>query len=65
MMLTLATKSNPLLQYSEMTDDQKKGSSKFRYLIIVDLEATCDFGPKPLIDNINAEIIEFPWVSAC
>jgi len=35
----------------------------FRYLVVVDLEATCDYCPEPLVDaSVNSEIIEFPWV---
>eukprot|EP01118_Nematostelium_gracile_P000780 TRINITY_DN10788_c0_g1_i1.p1 TRINITY_DN10788_c0_g1~~TRINITY_DN10788_c0_g1_i1.p1 ORF type:complete len:398 (-),score=85.84 TRINITY_DN10788_c0_g1_i1:13-1206(-) len=38
------------------------GNSKHRYLIIVDLEATCDFSPVPAVTPETAEIIEFPYV---
>ncbi len=35
----------------------------FRYLVVIDLEATCDFCPEPIVDaSVNSEIIEFPWV---
>ncbi|KAL0485613.1 3'-5' exoribonuclease exoribonuclease [Acrasis kona] len=34
----------------------------FDYLIIIDFEATCDNGPKPLINRDNQEMIEFPFV---
>ncbi|KAL6045897.1 ERI1 exoribonuclease 3 [Balamuthia mandrillaris] len=38
-------------------------TQRFRYLVIIDLEATCDYGPTPLVHPaLNAEIIEFPWV---
>lgn len=38
----------------------------FRYLVIMDLEATCDFCPEPIVDaSVNSEIIEFPWVRRC
>jgi len=33
-----------------------------RFLIILDFEATCDFGPNPVITPETSEIIEFPWV---
>jgi inhibitor of KinA sporulation pathway (predicted exonuclease) len=30
---------------------------------VIDLEATCDYDPHPIVDPaLNAEIIEFPWV---
>eukprot|EP01126_Amoeba_proteus_P032445 TRINITY_DN3164_c0_g1_i12.p1 TRINITY_DN3164_c0_g1~~TRINITY_DN3164_c0_g1_i12.p1 ORF type:complete len:227 (-),score=40.73 TRINITY_DN3164_c0_g1_i12:1038-1718(-) len=35
----------------------------YRYLIVVDLEATCDYAPIPQVDINTAEIIEFPWVT--
>ena len=38
------------------------GTSKYRYIIVIDLEATCDYSPEPLIDYTNSEVIEFPWV---
>jgi inhibitor of KinA sporulation pathway (predicted exonuclease) len=34
----------------------------FRYLVVVDFEATCDYGPKPEVDVRTAEIIEVPWL---
>eukprot|EP00164_Ancoracysta_twista_P007747 GFYU01011053.1.p2 GENE.GFYU01011053.1~~GFYU01011053.1.p2 ORF type:complete len:556 (+),score=81.30 GFYU01011053.1:218-1885(+) len=35
---------------------------KYRYLIVLDFEATCDFGPEPTISDDTSEIVEFPWV---
>jgi len=66
--LTLARKPAPILKHSTLQDSNIPSvteggkKSKYRYLIIVDLEATCDFSPKPEIDHKNSEIIEFPWV---
>jgi len=37
-------------------------SPRARFLIIMDFEATCDFGPQPRITPETSEIIEFPWV---
>jgi len=34
----------------------------FRYLVVIDFEATCDYAPNPLVNTRTAEIIEFPWV---
>ena len=34
------------------------------YLIILDLEATCDYSPNPVVDRETAEIIEWSWVPA-
>ncbi len=35
----------------------------FRYLVVMDFEATCDFELQPIVDmRKNSEIIEFPWV---
>lgn len=33
------------------------------YLIILDLEATCDYSPNPVVDRETAEIIEWSWVT--
>jgi len=38
------------------------GGPRARFLIIMDFEATCDFGPQPRITPETSEIIEFPWV---
>jgi len=35
---------------------------QYRYLIAVDLEATCDYSPNPKVTAQTAEIIEFPWI---
>eukprot|EP01114_Cavostelium_apophysatum_P019602 TRINITY_DN6364_c0_g1_i1.p1 TRINITY_DN6364_c0_g1~~TRINITY_DN6364_c0_g1_i1.p1 ORF type:complete len:620 (-),score=97.49 TRINITY_DN6364_c0_g1_i1:73-1932(-) len=59
LLLTFALKPTPMLEYGGGGDPRPQ---KFRYLIVVDLEATCDFSPKPVIDQNNAEIIEFPFV---
>lgn len=40
-----------------------KRKSKFRYLIIIDFESTCDYSPFPVVDSKTAEIIEFPWIT--
>ncbi|KAH3755907.1 Znfinger in Ran binding protein [Pelomyxa schiedti] len=34
----------------------------FNYLVVVDLEATCDEGNPPLVTQETQEVIEFPWV---
>ena len=34
----------------------------FDFLVIIDFEATCDDGVKPVVTRANQEIIEFPWV---
>jgi len=34
----------------------------FRYLVVMDLEATCDYCPNPRVTAKTAEIIEFPWI---
>jgi len=64
MILTLAFKSNPLLNYPQDNEENAmiKGKSNTHYLIILDLEATCDFSPEPIVDDKNSEIIEFPWI---
>lgn len=62
MILTLAIKPNPILNLTKEELFNSNGKSKYRYLIIVDLEATCDFSPSPVVDSTSAEIIEFPWV---
>jgi inhibitor of KinA sporulation pathway (predicted exonuclease) len=63
MILTLSMKSAPILNYKPLEKDAKaKGKSDFRYLIVIDMEATCDYSTDPVVDDSNSEIIEFPWV---
>jgi inhibitor of KinA sporulation pathway (predicted exonuclease) len=62
MILTLSFYSAPILNLKKVEMAKSDSKSKFRYLIIMDLEATCDFSPSPVVDNTTAEIIEFPWV---
>jgi len=58
----MATKPCPLLNTAAL-DMNAKRKQPFRYLVVVDLEATCDYCPEPLVDaSVNSEIIEFPWV---
>eukprot|EP01124_Arcella_intermedia_P009669 TRINITY_DN16322_c0_g1_i1.p1 TRINITY_DN16322_c0_g1~~TRINITY_DN16322_c0_g1_i1.p1 ORF type:complete len:709 (+),score=116.45 TRINITY_DN16322_c0_g1_i1:81-2207(+) len=35
---------------------------RWRYLVALDLEATCDYCPNPKVTTQTAEIIEFPWI---
>lgn len=62
MILTLPTKPYPILNLSKGESSFVNENPKYRYLIIIDLEATCDFSPNPVVDHTNSEIIEFPWV---
>jgi inhibitor of KinA sporulation pathway (predicted exonuclease) len=60
--LRVATKPNPVFNTSTFNLNKLK-EQPFRYLIIMDLEATCDFCLRPIVDaSVNSEIIEFPWV---
>jgi inhibitor of KinA sporulation pathway (predicted exonuclease) len=51
----------PILRLSEFFP-LAKIKCPYRYLIVVDLEATCDYGPNPKVTTQTAEIIEFPWI---
>jgi inhibitor of KinA sporulation pathway (predicted exonuclease) len=58
----VATKPNPELNTASFNLNNLK-EQPFRYLVVIDLEATCDFCPEPIVDaSVNSEIIEFPWV---
>jgi len=60
--LRVATKPNPELNTASFNLNKLK-EQPFRYLVVIDLEATCDFCPEPIVDaSVNSEIIEFPWV---
>eukprot|EP01124_Arcella_intermedia_P004840 TRINITY_DN1278_c0_g1_i1.p1 TRINITY_DN1278_c0_g1~~TRINITY_DN1278_c0_g1_i1.p1 ORF type:complete len:513 (-),score=129.37 TRINITY_DN1278_c0_g1_i1:504-2042(-) len=55
--------SNPILKISDrMPRYRNFERCPFRYLIIMDFEATCDYCPQPKVTAKTAEIIEFPWI---
>jgi len=54
--------SNPVFEYPNLKVENYKATCQFKYLVILDLEATCDYSPNPSVNFENAEIIEFPWV---
>eukprot|EP01105_Mastigella_eilhardi_P024611 TRINITY_DN645_c1_g1_i1.p1 TRINITY_DN645_c1_g1~~TRINITY_DN645_c1_g1_i1.p1 ORF type:complete len:446 (+),score=108.23 TRINITY_DN645_c1_g1_i1:28-1338(+) len=41
---------------------QQQQQQEYGYVVVVDLEATCDQGARPAVTVENQEIIEFPWV---
>jgi len=59
--ITLAVKPNLSLNYDKPLHSVLP-PAKYRYLVIMDFEATCDYSPQPCVDSLSAEIIEFPWV---
>jgi len=59
--ITLAVKPNLSLNYDKPLHSVFS-PAKYRYLVIMDFEATCDYSPHPCVDALSAEIIEFPWV---
>lgn len=54
--------ASPILKLSPLSVPINSVKCPFRYLIAVDLEATCDYCPDPKVDSNSAEIIEFPWI---
>lgn len=52
----------PKLFFDSPKTVEKKSEFKYKYLVVVDLEATCDFSPQPEVTTYTSEIIEFPWV---
>jgi len=52
----------PELKLSQCFFPLAQPKCPFRYLVAVDLEATCDYCPNPKVTAQTAEIIEFPWV---
>eukprot|EP01090_Pellita_catalonica_P004438 TRINITY_DN14269_c0_g1_i1.p1 TRINITY_DN14269_c0_g1~~TRINITY_DN14269_c0_g1_i1.p1 ORF type:complete len:461 (-),score=71.66 TRINITY_DN14269_c0_g1_i1:3-1385(-) len=62
--VNVAIHANAYLNVSPRLDFPDMSHLPFRYLVVVDLEATCDYSPNPLVDPTkNSEIIEFPWVT--
>lgn len=68
--LSMSKNANPKLRLSPALLAPAKPNSPlrddsrcaFRYLVILDLEATCDYAPEPVVDVKTAEVTEFPWV---
>eukprot|EP01119_Soliformovum_irregulare_P020769 TRINITY_DN6783_c0_g1_i1.p1 TRINITY_DN6783_c0_g1~~TRINITY_DN6783_c0_g1_i1.p1 ORF type:complete len:523 (+),score=111.47 TRINITY_DN6783_c0_g1_i1:12-1580(+) len=60
-LLTLALHPTPVLNFQSDVSRAKK-DLPWKYLIVVDLEATCDFAPQPCVTMGTSEIIEFPYV---
>eukprot|EP00817_Percolomonadidae_sp_ATCC50343_P005484 CAMPEP_0117418250 /NCGR_PEP_ID=MMETSP0758-20121206/74_1 /TAXON_ID=63605 /ORGANISM="Percolomonas cosmopolitus, Strain AE-1 (ATCC 50343)" /LENGTH=661 /DNA_ID=CAMNT_0005198651 /DNA_START=374 /DNA_END=2356 /DNA_ORIENTATION=+ len=55
------TRNNFLKQLEMLEKKNNSFAESVRYLVIIDLEATCD-GPKQRIKLFNQEIIEFPFI---
>jgi inhibitor of KinA sporulation pathway (predicted exonuclease) len=67
--LTMSKNANPKLRLDRSLTEPPFGSESsstfkcpYRYLIMLDLEATCDYAPNPIVDVSTAEVTEFPWV---
>ena len=61
--LTGVLANNPFVLNVDLIprDNEIKHLIPFRYLVFLDFEATCDYGPEPRVLKDTSEIIEFPW----
>lgn len=62
LILVIAKAPDPRFVSLSCDEDGYIPKSKFRYIVIVDFESTCDYSPYPQVDAYSSEIIEFPWV---
>lgn len=63
LLLVIAKMPDPRYITMDYSEETYVSKSKFRYLIVVDFESTCDYSPYPAVDAYSSEIIEFPWIT--